>query len=66
MEEVKSPVILPDGFKQGGGVLGAITTITGNAAGGEDQSSTGRKSELLRKMLLKWGAFYLLIANFFC
>jgi len=44
LEETKSPVILPDGFKQGGGVLGAITTITGNAAGGEDQSSTGRKS----------------------
>lgn len=44
LEETKNPVILPDGFKRGGGVLGAITTITGNAAGGEDKSSAGRKS----------------------
>ena len=53
LEEVKSPVILPDGFKQGGGVLGAITTITGNAAGGEDQSSTGRRSVVEFRSLSK-------------
>jgi hypothetical protein len=56
MEETKSPVILPDAFKQGGGVLGAITTITGNAAGGEDSSSTGRKSVVEFRTLSKEGS----------
>lgn len=44
LEETKSPVILPDGFKQGGGVVGALTTITGKAAGGEDDESLTRRS----------------------
>lgn len=46
LEETKSPVLLPDDCKQGGGMLGAVATITGNAAGGDDESSTGRASVL--------------------
>lgn len=53
LEETKSPVILPDGFKQGGGVVGAITTISGNAAGGDDDSSTRRKSVVEFRTLSK-------------
>ena len=45
-EETKSPVILPDGASTGGGVLGALATISGNAAGGEDKNSLERKSTL--------------------
>jgi hypothetical protein len=45
-EEIKSPVVLPDGVSTGGGVLGALTTISGNAAGGEDENSLERKSTL--------------------
>lgn len=44
LEETKSPVILPDGFSQGGGALGALTTISGNAAGGENADSSKRRS----------------------
>ncbi len=53
LEEVKSPVILPDGFSQGGGVLGAISTITGKAAGGDDDSSIGRRSVVEFRTLSK-------------
>jgi hypothetical protein len=53
LEETKSPVILPDGFKQGGGVVGALTTISGNAAGGDDDSSIGRKSVVEFRTLSK-------------
>jgi hypothetical protein len=45
-EETKGPVILPDGFGEGGGVLGALTTISGNVSGGEDAKSLQRKSVL--------------------
>ncbi|KAL3925137.1 MAG: hypothetical protein SGILL_000609 [Bacillariaceae sp.] len=39
LEETKAPVILPDDFSTGGGgVLGALTTISGNVAGGEDDT----------------------------
>jgi hypothetical protein len=51
LEEIKSPVILPDGSSQGGGVLGALTTISGNAAGGEDE--TQRTSVLEFRRLSK-------------
>eukprot|EP00980_Cylindrotheca_fusiformis_P019339 scaffold6638_cov127-Cylindrotheca_fusiformis.AAC.23 len=53
LEETKAPVILPDGFGEGGGVLGAIATITGNAAGGEDSKSMERKSVLEFRTLSK-------------
>jgi len=43
-EGFKSPVILPDGSGDGGGLLGAAATITGKSAGGKDQSSANRKS----------------------
>eukprot|EP00546_Thalassionema_frauenfeldii_P022273 CAMPEP_0178907592 /NCGR_PEP_ID=MMETSP0786-20121207/7455_1 /TAXON_ID=186022 /ORGANISM="Thalassionema frauenfeldii, Strain CCMP 1798" /LENGTH=964 /DNA_ID=CAMNT_0020579405 /DNA_START=231 /DNA_END=3125 /DNA_ORIENTATION=+ len=43
-EGFKNPVILPDGSGDGGGVLGALATISGNSAGGRDQSSANRKS----------------------
>jgi hypothetical protein len=45
-EETKRPVVLPDGTSTGGGVLGALSTISGNAAGGEDENSLERKSTL--------------------
>lgn len=44
LEETKSPVILPDGFKQGGGIFGALTTISGKAAGGDNEQSIERQS----------------------
>lgn len=53
LEETKSPVILPDGFKQGGGVVGALATISGKAAGGDDDSSAGRKSVIEFRSLSK-------------
>lgn len=53
MEEAKAPVILPDGVSQGGGVVGAITTITGKAAGGDDANSTGRRSAVEFRTLSK-------------
>lgn len=53
LEETKAPVILPDGFGEGGGVLGALTTISGNAAGGEDDESMERKSVVEFRSLSK-------------
>ena len=45
-EDAQSPVIMPDGFNKGSGLLGALTTISGNAAGGEDEKSLERRSTL--------------------
>ena len=45
-EDAQSPVIMPDGFNNGGGLLGALTTISGNAAGGDDEKSLERRSIL--------------------
>jgi len=47
-EGLKNPVILPDSTapKDGGGLLGALTIITGKAAGGVDETSQERKSTL--------------------
>ena len=53
LEETKSPVILPDGDKQGVGILGALTLISGNAAGGDDEKSTERSSVLEFRSLSK-------------
>jgi hypothetical protein len=53
LEETKGPVILPDGFSEGGGVLAALATISGNAAGGEDNRSMERKSVLEFRTLSK-------------
>mmetsp|Transcript_10295 Transcript_10295/g.24687 ORF Transcript_10295/g.24687 Transcript_10295/m.24687 type:complete len:981 (+) Transcript_10295:67-3009(+) len=53
LEETKTPVILPDGFGSGGGALGALTTISGNAAGGEDSKSMKRKSVVEFRTLSK-------------
>jgi hypothetical protein len=46
LEETKGPVILPDGNNEGSGILGALSLISGNAAGGDDEKSTERKSVL--------------------
>jgi hypothetical protein len=46
VEETKSPIVLPDGASSGGGVLGALATISGKAAGGEDENSLKRTSTL--------------------
>jgi hypothetical protein len=52
LEEIKSPVILPDDFNTGGGgILGALTTISGKAAGGDD--TTERKSVVAFRSLSK-------------
>jgi hypothetical protein len=52
LEETKSPVILPDtSGAQGGGLLGALSIISGNAAGGEDESSLQRKSVVAYRSL---------------
>lgn len=53
LEETKGPVILPDGFSSGGSPLGALTTISGNAAGGEDSKSMERKSVVEFRTLSK-------------
>ena len=47
-EGFKSPVIVPDSgaATDGGGVLGALTIITGKASGGEDNKSEERQSTL--------------------
>lgn len=54
-EGFKSPVILPDnsGTKSGGGVLGALSIISGQAAGGTDVRSRQRKSTLQFRTLSK-------------
>jgi len=58
-EETKAPVILPDAYikerqsSSGGGLVGAVTTITGNAAGGDDATSTERKSVVTFRTLSK-------------
>jgi hypothetical protein len=46
LEDARSPVILPDGFGEGAGILGALSIISGKAAGGDDEKSTERKSVL--------------------
>lgn len=53
-EGFKSPVILPDNVasKDGGGALGALTIISGNTAGGTDESEE-RKSTLQFRTLSK-------------
>ena len=53
LEETKSPVILPDGNLQSGGILSALSTITGKAAGGEDETSMDRKSVVTFRSLSK-------------
>ncbi|OEU18046.1 hypothetical protein FRACYDRAFT_183807 [Fragilariopsis cylindrus CCMP1102] len=61
LEEIKGPVILPDDFKTttskeggGSGFTGALTTISGNAAGGDaDKDSLNRKSVLAFRTLSK-------------
>jgi len=53
LEETKGPVILPDGFKQGGGVVGAVSTIMGKAAGGDDEESLSRRSAVEFRSLSK-------------
>jgi hypothetical protein len=53
LEEFKSPVILPEGVSQGGGIMGALSTIAGKAAGGEDEKSVERKSVLAFRSLSK-------------
>jgi hypothetical protein len=45
-EDARGPVIMPDGFSQGGGIVGALTTLSGKAAGGEDEKSAERTSTL--------------------
>jgi hypothetical protein len=45
-EDAQSPVIMPDGNTSGGRIVGALTTISGNVAGGEDEKSQNRKSVL--------------------
>ena len=55
-EGFKSPVIVPDSgaATDGGGVLGALTIITGKASGGEDNMSKERQSTLqFRKLSSK-------------
>ena len=56
LEETKAPVILPDdpsNKSEGGGLAGALTTISGNAAGGDDETSLDRKSVLAFRSLSK-------------
>ena len=56
MEETMGPVILPDDSSnksEGGGLAGALTTISGNAAGGEDEKSLERKSVIAFRSLSK-------------
>jgi hypothetical protein len=52
-EDARGPVIMPDGFSQGGGIMGALTTISGNVAGGVDEKSTERYSTLQFRKLSK-------------
>lgn len=54
-EGFKNPVILPDSDKKedGGGLLGALTIISGKASGGEDEKSQERKSTLQFRKLSK-------------
>lgn len=52
LEETKAPVILPDGeSQQGSGILGALSTISGKAPGGEDDKSIQRKSTVAFRSL---------------
>ena len=54
LEETKAPVILPDdNASDGGGLAGALTTISGNAAGGDDAKSLERTSVLAFRSLSK-------------
>jgi len=58
LEETKTPVILPDDTStsnksEGGGIAGALTTISGKAAGGDDEKSLERKSILAFRSLSK-------------
>ena len=46
LEDARSPVIVPDGFGEGGGIMTALTFISGKAPGGEDKGSYERKSVL--------------------
>ena len=56
-EGFKSPVIVPDSESNGkdgaGGLLGALTIISGNAAGGEDDENAVRTSTLQFRKLSK-------------
>lgn len=54
-EGFKNPVILPDSDtkEDGGGILGALTIISGKASGGEDGKSKERKSTLQFRKLSK-------------
>ena len=54
-EGFKNPVILPDSDKKedGGGILGALTIISGKASGGQDEKSLERKSTLQFRKLSK-------------
>lgn len=54
-EGFKSPVILPDSDtkEDGGGILGALSIISGKAPGGEDEKSQERKSTLQFRKLSK-------------
>jgi hypothetical protein len=52
LEETMAPVILPDDNKsEGGGLARALTTISGKAAGGDDETSLERKSVLAFRSL---------------
>jgi len=54
LEETMAPVILPDDSSnksEGGGLAGALTTISGNAAGGDDEKSLERNSVLAFRSL---------------
>jgi hypothetical protein len=56
LEETMVPVILPDNSSnksEGGGLAGALATISGNAAGGEDEKSLERKSVIAFRSLSK-------------
>ena len=56
LEETMAPVILPDDSSnksEGGGLAGALTTISGKAAGGDDAKSLERKSVLAFRSLSK-------------
>jgi len=45
-EGFKTPVILPDSEDNGSSILGALSIITGKAAGGEDEGNETRRSAL--------------------
>ena len=64
LEETKGPVILPDDFSTdgGGGLAGALTTISGKAAGGDDAASNERKSVLAFRSLSRDSSLKLLEA----